>query len=78
MALFGKSRDVLLINSINRELLPNIVTQQVGYYKVTLGASTTNMYGEAIDKFFSAPILFNVLIQTRPGPQTNSDQIQAV
>ena len=68
MALFGSSRDVLLINRINRELLPNIVTQQVGYYKVTLGASTTNMYGEATDKFFSAPILFNVLIQR--GDQT--------
>lgn len=68
MALFGSRRDVLLINSINRELLPDIITQQVGYYKVTLGASTTNMYGEAIDKFFSAPILFNVLIQR--GDQT--------
>ncbi len=62
MALFGRQRDVLLINSINRELLPDIITQQVGYYKVTLGASQTNMYGEAIDKFFSEPALLNCLI----------------
>jgi hypothetical protein len=68
MALFGRRRDVLLINSINRELLPDIITQQVGYYKVTLGASQTNMYGEAIDKFFSEPALLNCLI-TR-GDQT--------
>lgn len=68
MALFGKRRDVLLINSINRELLPDIVTQQVGYYKITLGASTTNMYGEAVDKFVNEPVLFNVLIQR--GDQT--------
>jgi hypothetical protein len=51
-----------LINSINRELLPDIITQQVGYYKVSLGASTTNMYGEATDKFFSQPALLNCLV----------------
>jgi hypothetical protein len=68
MALFGRQRDVLLINSINRELLPDIITQQVGYYKVTLGASQTNMYGEAVDKFLSEPALLNCLI-TR-GEQT--------
>jgi hypothetical protein len=62
MALFGRSRDVLLINSINRELLPNIVTQQVGYYKVSLAASQTNIYGEAVNKFFSEPALNNCLI----------------
>lgn len=62
MALFGRQRDVLLINSINRELLPDIITQQVGYYKVTLGASQTNMYGEAVDKFLSEPALLNCLI----------------
>lgn len=62
MALFGRQRDVLLINSINRELLPDIITQQVGYYKVTLGASQTNMYGEAVNKFFSEPALINCLI----------------
>lgn len=63
MALFGRSRDILLINSINRELLPNIITQQVGYYKITLEASTTNMYGEALDKFVNEPVLLNCIIE---------------
>ena len=72
MALFGRSRDVLLINSINRELLPNIVTQQVGYYKFTLGASTTNMYGESTYKFFSEPTLLNCLNE-RQDPTWTSD-----
>ncbi len=73
MALFGSRRDVLLINSINRELLPDIITQQVGYYKVSLGASTTNMYGEATDKFLSDPVLLNCLI-TRGEQTWSSDQ----
>ena len=73
MALFGSRRDILLINSINRELLPDIITQQVGYYKVSLGASTTNMYGEATDKFLSDPVLLNCLI-TRGEQTWSSDQ----
>jgi len=73
LALFGSRRDVLLINSINRELLPDIITQQVGYYKVSLGASTTNMYGEATDKFLSDPVLLNCLI-TRGEQTWSSDQ----
>jgi hypothetical protein len=62
MALFGRTRDVLLINSINRELLPDIITQQVGYYKVQLTESTTNIYGESTDKFVTGPALLNCLI----------------
>jgi hypothetical protein len=73
LALFGRNRDVLLINSINRELLPDIITQQVGYYKVSLGASTTNMYGEATNKFVSDPVLLNCLI-TRGEQTWSSDE----
>lgn len=72
MALFGRQRDVLLINSINRELLPDIITQQVGYYKVSLGASQTNIYGEAVDKFVSKPALINCLV-TRGDQTWSSD-----
>lgn len=68
MALFGRNRDILLINSINRELLPDIITQQVGYYKVQLGESVTNIYGESSNKFVTGPALLNCLI-TR-GDQT--------
>lgn len=62
MALFGNQRDILLINSINRELLPDIITQQVGYYKVQLTESTTNIYGESTNKFVTGPTLLNCLI----------------
>jgi hypothetical protein len=62
LALFGSVRDVLLINSINRELLPDIITQQVGYYKVNLEATTTNIYGESANKFVSGPALLNCLV----------------
>jgi hypothetical protein len=73
MALFGRNRDILLFNSVNTELLSDIVTQQVGYYKITLGASKTNMYGEAVNKFVHEPVLLNCLI-TRGDQTWNSDE----
>lgn len=68
MAIFGTQRDILLFNSVNRELLPDVITQQVGYYKISLGKTTTNIYGEATTKNISDPVLLNCLI-TR-GEQT--------
>jgi len=68
MAIFGTQRDILLFNSVNRELLPDVITQQVGYYKISLGRTTTNIYGEAATKNISDPVLLNCLI-TR-GEQT--------
>jgi len=73
MALFGRQRDILLFNSINRELLGDVITQQVGYYKITVGASRTNMYGEAVDKFVHEPVLLNALI-TRGDQTWSSDE----
>lgn len=73
MALFGRQRDVLLINSINRELINDIVTQQIGYYKPTLVKTVSNIYGEAVNKFFNEPLLINCLIQ-RNDQEWSSDE----
>ena len=73
MALFGRQRDIHLFNTVNRELLGDIITQQVGYYKITVGASKTNMYGESMDKFVHEPVLLNCLI-TRGEQTWNSDE----
>ena len=68
MALFGSSRDMSLFRKVNRELLGNIISQQVAFYKVNLEKTTSNLYGEAASKrFFSEPTLLNCLI-TRTDP----------
>ena len=36
MSLFGEARDISLFRHINRELINNIIEQQVGYYKIVL------------------------------------------
>jgi hypothetical protein len=68
MAIFGRQRDILLFNSVNRELLPDVITQQIGYYKISLGKTATNIYGEASTKYISDPVLLNCLISR--GDQT--------
>ena len=62
MALFGRQRDISLFRHVNRELIWDIITQQIGYYKVILEETYTNIYGEAMEKFLTDPVLLNCLI----------------
>ena len=63
MALFGSSRDISMFRKVNRELLGDIITQQLAVYKYVLDKTKVNMYGEASGgKFFDGPILLNALI----------------
>jgi hypothetical protein len=71
MALFGTQRDVSLIRNINRELMGDIVTQQCAVYKLNLGETRVNIYGESSGaKYYQDPVLLNVLIER--GDQTYS------
>lgn len=62
MALFGSKRDFNTMMGVNYELLNNIISQQIGYYKVSLKDTSTNLYGESLSKQFIGPVLLNCLI----------------
>ena len=62
MALFGSSRDITMFTGVAREVVDNIVTQQIGYYKQYLPATVPNVYGEALVKEYIGPVLINCLI----------------
>ena len=63
MALFGSARDISVFRHINRELLGDIINQQVAFYKLKLNETINNIYGEASsEKYYDGPILFNCLI----------------
>lgn len=63
MALFGANRDVSMIRKVNRELLGNIISQQCVLYKVNLEKTTSNIYGESVDKrFYTEPTILNCRI----------------
>ena len=63
MALFGSSRDINTFKGITRELLENVISQQVGYYKYMLEESTINVYGEGANRTYVGPVLINCLIE---------------
>jgi len=62
MALFGTVRDAGMIVGVAQEFVGNVVTQQIGYYKVILQDTPPNVYGEATVKEYIGPVLINCLI----------------
>ena len=74
MSLFGEARDISLFRHLNRELINNIIEQQVGYYKIILDRTNSNMYGEANGtKIYNDPVLINCLIERTP-PTWDTDE----
>ena len=63
MALFGSARDASLVRSINKELINNIIDTEVAFYKLSLQDTQSNMYDEADNKTYYAPMRINCLAQ---------------
>jgi hypothetical protein len=73
MALFGGSRDISLFRHINKELINNIIQQSVGYYKINLDKTSSNLYGESLTKTYTNPILVNCLIERNAQAWTETE-----
>ena len=52
MPLFGGARDISLLRTFNRELINDIIQQEVGFYKFVLPDSNVNVYGESENKIY--------------------------
>jgi hypothetical protein len=63
MALFGSSKDMNLFNTLNKELLENIIDTQVDVYKVSISDSNDNLYGEHIEKVYDRPVRVACLVE---------------
>lgn len=75
MAIFGSLRDISTFKGITRELVENVVSQQVGYYKYQLNDTTVNVYGEGIARYYIGPVLINCLIERGDFNTTLKDQV---
>jgi hypothetical protein len=75
MAIFGSLRDIAAFKGITRELVENVVSQQIGYYKYQLNDTTVNVYGEGIARYYIGPVLINCLIERGDFNTTLKDQV---
>lgn len=61
--IFGSQRDFRLFTGINRELLSDVVEQEILFYKLSLEQTQANIYGEGMEKVFWSPIKYSCLVQ---------------
>ena len=57
--LFGSNRDFDLFVSVNRELIKDIIEQEVLYYKLSIADTSVNIYGEALQKTYLEAVKLN-------------------
>ena len=69
--LFGSNRDFNLLVGINRELVKDVVEQEVLYYKLDLYGTESNIYGESLEKVWKSALKLNCMI-------TRGDQVISV
>lgn len=70
--IFGSQRDFNLLLGINRELISDVIEQEILYYKISLEQTQANIYGEAQEKVYWSAVKFNCLID-RGDQQTTVD-----
>ena len=68
MSLFGSRKDFRLLTKMNRELLQDIIEQEIAFYKLSINETHANIYGESSEKTFYDPIVMQCLI-------TRGDQV---
>ena len=73
MALFGRSRDIKLFNTINKELINNIIDTTVDIFKASIYDMKENLYGEALNKVYKQAVRVGALI-THDDQVTDSDE----
>ena len=60
---FVPQKEVNLIDSMNEELIDEIVGQTVDIYKITIDSTDENVYGESTTKYYKNGFRVNCLIQ---------------
>ena len=59
---FIPQKEVNFIDSVNEELIDNIVGQSVDIYKISVDDTEENMYGESLTKYYDRGFRVNCLI----------------
>jgi hypothetical protein len=63
MTRFSLERDIRFFRDISRELVDDVITTSVILYKLIIGESKTNLYGETLNKTYYTPVTLNCIIE---------------
>ena len=66
MPKFFNSRDLDFIKTISEEVVDYVVEQAVTLYKVSVGETKTNLYGESLGKVWRAPSTVMAIVDREP------------
>jgi len=73
---FVPQKEIDLIDSMNEELIDEIVGQSVDIYKVSIDNTDENIYGESATKYYEVGFRVNCLIQFNE-PEITQDEFGA-
>ena len=66
MPKFFNSRDLDFIKTISEEVVDYVVEQAVTLFKVSVGETKTNLYGESLGKVWRAPATMMAIVDREP------------
>ena len=66
MAKFFNSNDLKFIKTIAEEVVDYVVEQAITLYKVSVGETRTNLYGESLGKIYHAPSNLMCIVEREP------------
>ena len=73
---FVPQKEIDLIDSMNEELIDEIIGQSVDIYKVSIDNTDENVYGESTTKYYEVGFRVNCLIQFNE-PEITQDEFGA-
>lgn len=69
MPKFFNSRDLDFIKTISEEVVNHVVEQMITLFKMSVGESKTNLYGESLGKVYHAPSNLMCIVDREPQNQ---------
>lgn len=66
MALYGGRRDTAFKRLINRSFINRTVSQEVGYYKLSIAETVYDIYGDSKAKMYFEPVLLTCIVDRLP------------
>lgn len=66
MAKFFQNKDLNFLKTISEEVVNNVVEQLITLFKMSVGETKTNLYGESLGKVYHAPADLACIVDREP------------